>query len=115
MGFAETGQTKWFISAGSIRPTLSLLYFLTNLCRVAPPGHVLGPDSLFDAVHLLLVALAVPHGVLLGLLQGILQGFDSFGRGSKPLLQFGQLAAKVCVVSNQLRVKINFLRYFKLT
>uniref|UniRef100_A0A3P8V673 Uncharacterized protein n=1 Tax=Cynoglossus semilaevis TaxID=244447 RepID=A0A3P8V673_CYNSE len=36
---------------------------------MAPPGHVLGSDGLFDAVHLLLVALAVTGGVLLGLLQ----------------------------------------------
>uniref|UniRef100_A0A3Q2TCH4 Uncharacterized protein n=1 Tax=Fundulus heteroclitus TaxID=8078 RepID=A0A3Q2TCH4_FUNHE len=36
---------------------------------MSPPGHVLGPDGLLDAVHLLLVALAVAGGVLLGLLQ----------------------------------------------
>uniref|UniRef100_A0A3P9Q3T5 Uncharacterized protein n=1 Tax=Poecilia reticulata TaxID=8081 RepID=A0A3P9Q3T5_POERE len=36
---------------------------------VSPPGHVLGPDGFLDAVHLLLVALAVACRVLLGLLQ----------------------------------------------
>uniref|UniRef100_A0A4W6CLP7 Uncharacterized protein n=1 Tax=Lates calcarifer TaxID=8187 RepID=A0A4W6CLP7_LATCA len=36
---------------------------------MSPPGHVLGSDGLLDAVHLLLVALAVAGGVLLGLLQ----------------------------------------------
>uniref|UniRef100_A0A8C6PEH2 Uncharacterized protein n=1 Tax=Nothobranchius furzeri TaxID=105023 RepID=A0A8C6PEH2_NOTFU len=36
---------------------------------VAPPGHVLGSDGLLDAIHLLLVALAVAGGVLLGFLQ----------------------------------------------
>uniref|UniRef100_A0A3Q3KVP8 Uncharacterized protein n=1 Tax=Labrus bergylta TaxID=56723 RepID=A0A3Q3KVP8_9LABR len=41
---------------------------------VSPPGHVLGPHGLLDAVHLLLVALAVTGGVLLGLLQSRLQG-----------------------------------------
>uniref|UniRef100_A0A3Q3WF72 Uncharacterized protein n=1 Tax=Mola mola TaxID=94237 RepID=A0A3Q3WF72_MOLML len=36
---------------------------------MSSPGHVLGPDGLLDAVHLLLVALAVAGGVLLGFLQ----------------------------------------------
>ena len=76
---------------------------LTDLCGEPPPGHVLGPDCLLDAVHLLLVALAVPHGVLLRLLQGVLKGFNSLGRGTQTLLQLWQLAAKICVVPNQLR------------
>lgn len=84
---------------------------LTDLCRVPPPGHVLGPDGLFDAVHLLLVALAVPHGVLLGLLQGVLQGFDPLGRRTQTLLQLGQLAAKIRVVSNQLRAVVESKQY----
>uniref|UniRef100_A0A3B3VG60 Transmembrane protein n=1 Tax=Poecilia latipinna TaxID=48699 RepID=A0A3B3VG60_9TELE len=46
-----------------------LVRLLTDLGRVSPPGHVLGPDGFLDAVHLLLVALAVACGVLLGLLQ----------------------------------------------
>uniref|UniRef100_A0A3Q2CRM2 Transmembrane protein n=1 Tax=Cyprinodon variegatus TaxID=28743 RepID=A0A3Q2CRM2_CYPVA len=44
---------------------------------MSPPGHVLGPDGLLDAVHLLLVALAVAGGVLLGLLQCRFQWFCS--------------------------------------
>ena len=66
---------------------------LTDLGGVAPPGHVLGPDGLLDAVHLLLVALAVAGGVLLGLLQSGLQGFDPLCCGAKTLLQFRKLTA----------------------
>ncbi|CAG5896360.1 unnamed protein product [Menidia menidia] len=58
---------------------------LTDLGRVASPGHVLGPDGLFDPVHLLLVALAVAGGVLLGLLQCRLQGLDALSRSTKTL------------------------------
>ena len=76
---------------------------LTDLGGEAPPRHVLGTHRLLDAVHLLLVALAVPHGALLGVLQGVLQSFDALRRGPQTLLQFGQLAAQVCVVSDQLR------------
>uniref|UniRef100_A0A668A1U5 Uncharacterized protein n=1 Tax=Myripristis murdjan TaxID=586833 RepID=A0A668A1U5_9TELE len=50
---------------------------------MAPPGHVLGPDGLLDAVHLLLVALAVAGGVLLGLLQSRFQGLDPLSRSTK--------------------------------
>lgn len=75
---------------------------LTDLCREAPPGHVFGAHSLLDAVDLLLVAAAVPHGVLLGFLQGVLQGFDSLHCHSQTPLQLRQLAAEVGVVPNQL-------------
>lgn len=61
----------------------------TDLGRVGPPGHVLGPHCLLDAIHLLLVALAVSHGVLLGLLQRALQGLDALCRGPQPFLQLG--------------------------
>lgn len=74
----------------------------TNLGRVGPPGHVLGSHCLLDAIYLLLVALAVPHGVLLGLLQCAFQGLDTLCRGTQPLLQLGQLTAQVCVVPDQL-------------
>lgn len=74
----------------------------TDLGRVGPPGHVLGSHGLLDAVHLLLVALAVPHGILLGLLERALQGLDALRRGTQPLLQLGQLTAQVCVVPDQL-------------
>lgn len=86
---------------------------LTDLRREPPPRHVLGPDGLFDAVHFLLVALAVPHGALLGLLQGVLQGFDPLGRGPQTLLQLGQLAAEVRVVSNQLEGRFTLVRLLK--
>uniref|UniRef100_A0A3Q1K323 Uncharacterized protein n=1 Tax=Anabas testudineus TaxID=64144 RepID=A0A3Q1K323_ANATE len=56
-----------------------------------PPGHVLCPDGLFDAVHLLLVALAVTGGILLGLLQSRLQGLDPLSRSTKTLFQFRKL------------------------
>lgn len=75
---------------------------LTDLGRMAPPGHVLGPDSLLDAVHLLLVALAVTRGVLLGLLQSRLQGLDPFSRSTKALFQFRKLTAQVCIITHQL-------------
>lgn len=74
----------------------------TNLGGVGPPGHVLGSHCLLDAIYLLLVALAVPHGVLLGLLQRAFQGLDALRRGTQPLLQLGQLTAQVCVVPDQL-------------
>uniref|UniRef100_A0A3B4GE88 Uncharacterized protein n=1 Tax=Pundamilia nyererei TaxID=303518 RepID=A0A3B4GE88_9CICH len=50
---------------------------------MSPPGHVLGSDGLFDAVHFLLVALAIAGGVLLGFLQSRLQGLDPLSRSSK--------------------------------
>lgn len=78
---------------------------LTDLCRVSSPGHALGPHRLFDSVHFLLVGLAVLHGGLLGVLQSVLQSFDSLCGGTETLLQLGQLAAKVCVVSDQLNRK----------
>uniref|UniRef100_A0A668UUK4 Uncharacterized protein n=1 Tax=Oreochromis aureus TaxID=47969 RepID=A0A668UUK4_OREAU len=45
---------------------------------MSPPGHVLGSDGLFDAVHFLLVALAIAGGVLLGFLQSRLQVSSTF-------------------------------------
>lgn len=69
---------------------------------MAPPGLVLRPDRLFDALHLLLVALTVPHGVLLRLSQRRLEGFHSLGSGSQTLLQLRQLAAQLRIVTHQL-------------
>lgn len=69
---------------------------------MSPPRHVLGPDGLLDAVHLLLVALAVASGVLLRLLQCRLQGLDPLSRSTKTLFQLRQLTAKVCIITNQL-------------
>uniref|UniRef100_A0A8C9ZB92 Uncharacterized protein n=1 Tax=Sander lucioperca TaxID=283035 RepID=A0A8C9ZB92_SANLU len=83
---------------------------LTDLGRVSPPGHVLGPDGLLDAVHLLLVALAVAGGVLLGLLQCRLQGLDPLSRSflrrkssSSPFLQ------RLSSFSNQVTVLLRVL------
>lgn len=76
---------------------------LTDLGRMSPPGHVLGSDGLLDAVHLLLVALAVAGGVLLGLLQSRFQGLDPLSRSTKTLFQFRKLTAQVCIVTNQLQ------------
>ncbi len=49
-----------------------------NLGGVAAPLEVLLAYGLLDAVHLVLVALPVPHGALLGLLQRRLQGLNNF-------------------------------------
>lgn len=75
---------------------------LTDLGRMSPPGHVLGPDGLLDAIHLLLVALAVARCVLLGLLQSRLKGLDPLSRSTKTFLQFRKLTAQVCVITYQL-------------
>lgn len=85
---------------------------LTDLGRVSPPGHVLGPDGLLDAVHLQLVALAVAGGVLLRLLQSRLQGFDPLSRSSKTLFQFRKLTAQVCIITHQLWDRLDVLDYF---
>lgn len=69
---------------------------------MSPPGHVLGSDGLFDAVHFLLVALAIAGGVLLGFLQSRLQGLDPLSRSSKTLFQFRKLTAQVCIITHQL-------------
>ncbi|CAG5971795.1 unnamed protein product [Menidia menidia] len=76
---------------------------LTDLSRRSSSGHVLAPHRLFDPVHLLLVALALPGRRLLGVLQSGFQSFDSLRRGPQTPVQLRQLAAQVCVVSNQLQ------------
>lgn len=60
------------------------------------------PHHIFDALHLLLVAVAVLHGSFLRLLQRALQGLDPFGCGPETFLQFGKLTPQVCVVTYQL-------------
>uniref|UniRef100_A0A8C5NHP4 Uncharacterized protein n=1 Tax=Gouania willdenowi TaxID=441366 RepID=A0A8C5NHP4_GOUWI len=87
---------------------------LTNLGRVPPPGHVLGSDSFLDAVHLLLVALAVAYGVLLGFLQSRFQGLDP---ASTSALAFslsncsstGTLSPRFSSFSNQVTVLLRVL------
>ena len=74
----------------------------TNLGRVSPPGHVLGPHGLLDAVHLLLVPALVLHGALLGLLQCTLQGLNSLSRSPKSFFQFRKLTTQICIVTYQL-------------
>lgn len=85
---------------------------LTDLGRMSPPGHVLGPDGLLNAVHLLLVALAVAGGVLLGLLQSRLQGLDPLSRSTKTLFQFRKLTAQVCIITHQLWDDLHRLKWF---
>lgn len=77
-------------------------HFLTYLSRVSSPGHVLGANSFFDAVHFLLVSFTVSHGRLLGVPQGAFQSFHPLCCGPQTLLQLRQLTAKVCIVPNQL-------------
>lgn len=77
-------------------------HILTYLSRVSPPGDVLGPDGLLDAVHFLLVAFAVLNGRLFGGSQGVLQSLHPLGCGPQTLFQLGQLTAKVCIVPHQL-------------
>lgn len=84
-------------SAG-LRPTR----WLTYLRGVGPAEGGASPHHVFDALHFLLVAVAVLHGSLLGLLQRALQRLDPVSCGPKTLLQLRQLAAKVCVVTHQL-------------
>ena len=49
---------------------------LGDLSGVAATLQVLLTHSLLDSVHLVLVALSVPHGALLGLLQRRLQRLE---------------------------------------
>uniref|UniRef100_A0A3Q3IH35 Uncharacterized protein n=1 Tax=Monopterus albus TaxID=43700 RepID=A0A3Q3IH35_MONAL len=70
---------------------------------VSPPSHVLGPDSLLDAVHLLLVALAITGSVLLGLLQSRFQGLDPETATASPFLH------RLSSFSSQLMVFLNVL------
>lgn len=92
------------------RGASQLVRLLTDLGRVSPPGHVLGPDGFLDAVHLLLVAHAVACGVLLGLLQCRFQRLDPLSRSAKTFFQFWKLTAQVCIITNQLGKQIQFIR-----
>ena len=80
---------------------------LTDGGHVPPPHEVSLSDGLLDAVHLVLVALPVAHGALLGLLQRLLQRLDALHGGAQTLLQLGQLAAQVGVVTHQLLVYLS--------
>lgn len=75
---------------------------LTYLRGVGPAEGGADPHHVFDALHFLLVAVAVLHGALLGLLQRTLQRLDSVGRGPKTFLQLRKLAAKIRIVTHQL-------------
>lgn len=59
---------------------------------------------LLYALHLVLVLLAVAHSVLLRLAESLFQALHAFHACSQTLLQTGQLAAKVGVVTNQLNI-----------
>uniref|UniRef100_A0A8C4HEE6 Uncharacterized protein n=1 Tax=Dicentrarchus labrax TaxID=13489 RepID=A0A8C4HEE6_DICLA len=76
---------------------------------MSPPGHVLGPHGLFDAVHLLLVALAVAGGVLLGLLQSRLQGLDPLSRSTKTLYTSSPFLQRFSSFSSQVTVFLKVL------
>lgn len=82
---------------------------LTDLRLRAAPRQILLAHRLLDAVHLVLVALAVAHRALLRLLQGRLQRLDAVHRRAQSLLQLGQLAAQVGVVAHQLLVHLGQL------
>lgn len=75
---------------------------LTNLSRMAPLARALVPNSLLDAVHLLLVPALVLHGALLGFLQCTLQGLNSLSRSPKSFFQFRKLTTQICIVTYQL-------------
>uniref|UniRef100_A0A3B5MS57 Uncharacterized protein n=1 Tax=Xiphophorus couchianus TaxID=32473 RepID=A0A3B5MS57_9TELE len=90
------------------RGASQLVRLLTDLGRVSPPGHVLGPDGFLDAVHLLLVALAVACGVLLGLLQCRFQRLDPLSRSAKTFFQFWKLT-RLSSFSSQVMVFLRVL------
>uniref|UniRef100_A0A3B3HNB6 Uncharacterized protein n=1 Tax=Oryzias latipes TaxID=8090 RepID=A0A3B3HNB6_ORYLA len=71
-----------------------------------PPGHVLGPDSLLDAVHLLLVALAVAGGVLLGLLHA---NTSALAFSLSNCSSTGTLSPRLSSFSNQVTVFLSVL------
>lgn len=83
----------------------------TDLSRMCPPGHVLGPHSLLDAIHFLLVALSVPHGILLGLFERTLQGLDALCSSTEPLLQLGEFTAQIRIVPDQLQQRVKEASY----
>ena len=100
--------------------------WLGYLSSVATALEVLLPDCLLNPVHLVLVALSVPHRPLFGLLQGSLKSlmiksfkyvsivsfsthFDPLHGGSEPLLKFGQFTPEVGIISDQLLVDLSQL------
>lgn len=82
---------------------------LRDLSSVTSSLEVLLSDSLLDPVNLVLVPLPVPHGPLLGFLQGSLKSFDPLHGGSEPLLKFGQFTPEVGIISDQLLVDLSQL------
>lgn len=98
----RNSKTNETIISHRLRNQFKRVGVCTNLCRVSSAGHVLGPDGLFDAVHLLLVPLAVSCCVLFGLLQCRLQSLHTFSCRTQTLLQLGQLTAQICVITHEL-------------
>ena len=75
---------------------------VTYLCSMGPAERIASPHHIFDALHFLLVAVAVLHGSLLRLLQCTLQRLNSLSCRSKTFLQLWKLTAKICIVTYQL-------------
>lgn len=87
----------------------------TYLCRV-PPAHVgFGFGGILDALHLLLVELALTSRTLFGFFQGRLQGFDPLHHGAQTLLHFWDLRAKVSIVPHQLQARVKQESQTKMT
>lgn len=70
----------------------------TYLCSVGTTEWVASPHDVFDALHFLLVAVAILHGSFLRLLQRALQGLDPLGCGPETFLQFWKLTSQICIV-----------------
>lgn len=75
----------------------------------SPSGQILLAHGLFDAIHLVLVTLAIAHCTFLGLLQGRLQGLDPLHRCPQTFLQLGQFTAQIGIVPHQLLVHLGQL------
>lgn len=90
--------------AARVRPCLMRVLagpdWLGNLGCVATARQILLSHCLLDPVHLVLIALAVPHSTFLGLLEGRFQHLDPLHGCAQPLLQLGQLAAQIRIVSH---------------
>lgn len=76
--------------------------WVTYQSSMRPAEWIPGPHHIFDALHFLLVAVAVLHGAFLRFLQCTLQRLDSVSCRPKTFLQFWKLTAKICIVTHQL-------------
>lgn len=76
--------------------------WVTYQSSVRPAEWISDPHHIFDALHFLLVAVAVLHGAFLRFLQRTLQRLDSVSCRPETFLQFWKLTAKICIVTHQL-------------